>query len=190
MPRIVAERQDVLPKLAEIFRKRGYDGASISEIGKATGLGKGSLYHFFPGGKPQMAEDVLAEMDAWFEGNIFAPLRSIPAGDAKEARARLTEMCKALDAYFKSGRRVCLFGAFALADTREAYAPRIRGYFQRWIEAIARALVVAGRAPADARTEAFDAVACIEGAIALSRAADNPPACAGAIARLQARLVA
>ena len=86
MPRQVAERADILPKLAEIFRKRGYEGASLSEIGAATGLGKGSLYHFFPGGKPEMAESVLAEVDAWFEGNIFAPLRAIPAGDAAEAR--------------------------------------------------------------------------------------------------------
>lgn len=190
MPRQVAERADILPKLAEIFRKRGYEGASLSEIGAATGLGKGSLYHFFPGGKPEMAESVLAEVDAWFEGNIFAPLRAIPAGDAAEARARLAEMCRAVDAYFKSGRRVCLLGAFALTDTRERHAARVRDYFRRWVEAVARALVVAGRAPADARTEAFDAVACIQGALVLARAADNPPAFAGALARLQARLTA
>ena len=51
MARTVAERSDVLPLLAEVFREHGYEGASLSLISKATGLGKGSLYHFFPGVK-------------------------------------------------------------------------------------------------------------------------------------------
>ena len=66
MARTVAERSDVLPLLAEVFREHGYEGASLSLISKATGLGKGSLYHFFPGGKEEMAVAVLAEIDGWF----------------------------------------------------------------------------------------------------------------------------
>ncbi|MFM7347056.1 MAG: TetR/AcrR family transcriptional regulator [Tagaea sp.] len=190
MPRQIAERADLLPKLAELFRLRGYDGTSLADIGAACGLGKGSLYHFFPGGKPAMAEAILAETDAWFEGNVFAPLRAIPAGDAREARARLADMCRAVEKEFRSGRRVCPFGLFALTETREMFGPRIRSYFQRWVEAVARALVIAGRGPAEARTEAFDAIAGIQGALVLARAADNPPAFAGALARLQARLTA
>jgi TetR/AcrR family transcriptional regulator, lmrAB and yxaGH operons repressor len=190
MSRLLAERADLLPKLAELFRARGYAATALSDIGQATGLGKGSLYHFFPGGKPEMADSVLAETDAWFEGNVFAPLRAIPAGDAREARARLADMCRAVEKEFRSGRRVCPFGLFALTDTRERFGPRIRSYFQRWVEAVARALVVAGRGPAEARTEAFDAIAGIQGALVLARAADNPPAFAGALARIQARLTA
>lgn len=190
MPRQIAERADLLPKLAELFRARGYEGTSLADIGQATGLGKGSLYHFFPGGKPAMAEAVLAETDTWFEGNVFAPLRAIPANDKAEARARLAEMCRAVEKEFRSGRRVCPFGSFALTETRAMFAPRIRSYFQRWVEAVARALVIAGRGPAEARTEAFDAIAGIQGALVLARASDNPPAFAGALARIQARLIA
>src|SRR5215216_2499764 len=69
-------RTDLLPLLAEVFRAHGYDGATLALISEATGLGKGSLYHFFPGGKAQMASEVLAEIDSWFERNIFAPLCS------------------------------------------------------------------------------------------------------------------
>ena len=68
-------RADLLPQLAEVFRAHGYEGATLALISEATGLGKGSLYHFFPGGKAQMAAEVLAEIDGWFETNIFAPLR-------------------------------------------------------------------------------------------------------------------
>ena len=61
--------------LGEVFRAHGYEGATLALISEATGLGKGSLYHLFPGGKEQMAAEVLADIDAWFELNIYAPLR-------------------------------------------------------------------------------------------------------------------
>ena len=51
---------------------------STPAITAGTGLGKGSLYHLFPGGKAEMAAAVLAEIDAWFEAAVFAPLRDRP----------------------------------------------------------------------------------------------------------------
>ena len=57
MPRDVAGRDELLPALGEVFRAHGYEGASLTAITAATGLGKGSLYHFFPRGKEQMAEE-------------------------------------------------------------------------------------------------------------------------------------
>lgn len=40
---------DVLDKAINVFRKRGYHAASISELSKATGLTEGSLYKAFEG---------------------------------------------------------------------------------------------------------------------------------------------
>ncbi len=50
MARLIAERADTLPALAEVFREHGYGATSLSMITAATGLGKGSLYHFFLAG--------------------------------------------------------------------------------------------------------------------------------------------
>ena len=75
MVRKIAERGDAIPALAEIFREHGFAGASLSEITKRTGLGKGSLYHFFPNGKEEMAQAVLDDVAGWFETNVFMPLR-------------------------------------------------------------------------------------------------------------------
>ncbi|TMV66254.1 helix-turn-helix transcriptional regulator, partial [Thioclava sp. BHET1] len=63
MARLIRERADVVPLLAEVFRDCGYEGTALSKITAATGLGKGSLYNFFPGGKEEMAEAVLAHVD-------------------------------------------------------------------------------------------------------------------------------
>lgn len=185
MPRQIAERADLVPKLAELFRQHGYAGTSLGAIGRATGLGKGSLYHFFPGGKRAMAEAVLAESGRVFAVEVLGALRH--PGDPKEA---IREMCRAVDRHYRAGRRVCLYAAFARDATREEFAPVLRRHFQLWTEALAQALVRAGRGPAAARTEATDALAAIEGAMALARAADDPRIFAGALARLEARLLA
>jgi len=53
--RIVYERADIVPLLAEIFRELGCEGTTLRRITEKTGIGMGSLYHFFPGGKEEMA---------------------------------------------------------------------------------------------------------------------------------------
>jgi TetR/AcrR family transcriptional repressor of lmrAB and yxaGH operons len=98
MARAVAARADLLPVLAETFREHGYEGASLSRISQATGLGKGSLYHFFPGGKAEMVEAVLAEIEGWFATHVFEPLRE--AGDPEAA---VEAMFETVTEYFRSG---------------------------------------------------------------------------------------
>ena len=46
MARVIAEKDDVIPLLAEVFRTYGFEGASLARISEGTRLGKGSIYHF------------------------------------------------------------------------------------------------------------------------------------------------
>ena len=55
MPRTIFEKSDAIILVAEVFRELGYEGASMSNITARTKLSTGSLYHFFPGGKEEMA---------------------------------------------------------------------------------------------------------------------------------------
>jgi AcrR family transcriptional regulator len=184
VPRTVAERADALPALGEVFREHGFEGASLALIGERTGLGKGSLYHFFPGGKEEMAAAVLAEIDAWFAASIFKPLRE----DADAARA-IGRMFKAVDAYFRSGRRVCLIGALALTQSRDRFARRIRGYFAEWTEARAGALIRSGHDRRRAHALAEETVAAIQGALVLARAMHDAAVFQRALTRCKRRLV-
>jgi AcrR family transcriptional regulator len=164
MVRQVAERADVIPRLAEAFRAYGYEGASLARLCEKTGLGKGSLYHFFPGGKEEMATTVLAEIADWFERQVFLPLDSLPPRDGVAA------MLAAVDAYFQSGHRICLVGAFALDDTRDRFAGAVQGYFTRWQVALSGALQRMGFACMEAERLSLHALAAIQGALVLSRA--------------------
>jgi len=183
MAKRIAERADVIPVLAELFREYGFDAASLSLIGQRTGLGKGSLYHFFPGGKEEMANAVLDEIDGWFEIHIFKPLRENP-----DPVAAIGDMLTATETYFWSGRRVCLVGAMALAETRSLFRERINRYFAHWAEALAGALHRTGRDEAQARTDAEEMLAQIQGGLVLARALDDPAIFARLIAAARARL--
>jgi AcrR family transcriptional regulator len=168
MPRIVNERSDALAALREIFREYGFEGASLSLIGARTGLGKGSLYHFFPGGKDQMAAAVLDDIDAWFEQQMFQPLR-----DGIDAPNAIRGMFQTVDDYFRSGERICLVGAFALGDVRDRFAVQINGYFVDWRDALASALRRTGKDRNSAKAHAEETVAGIQGALVMARAQND-----------------
>ena len=125
----------MLRALGEVFRAHGYEGASLTLITEATGLGKGSLYHLFPGGKEQMAAEVLADIDGWFELNIYAPLR-----EASDPARAIAAMIAGVDQYFHSGDRVCLVGLVALGSARDTFAEAVDDYFARWQVALAQLL--------------------------------------------------
>ncbi|PKP78995.1 MAG: TetR family transcriptional regulator [Alphaproteobacteria bacterium HGW-Alphaproteobacteria-3] len=183
MARTVSERSDVLPLLAEAFREHGYEGASLALIGEATGLGRGSLYHFFPGGKEEMASAVLGEIEAWFETNIFRVLRT-----AEHPENALLQTLDATEEYFRSGRRICLVGAFALSDTRDRFSLSLRRYFSEWRAALEFALSKTGETPAEAATHAEEIVLSLQGALVLARALDDPGIFSRAIGRVRSRL--
>lgn len=182
MARIVAERQDVVPLLGEVFRRYGFEGTTIARITAQTGLGKGSLYHFFPGGKDEMAEAVLAHIRGWFEAEVFTPLDTDPPDVA------VGRMFASIEDYFLSGRRICLVGAFALEATRDRFAQEVSGYFARWLAALAGALQRAGLAEAEAASLARETVAGLQGAIVLARALGDLVCFSAVLATLRARL--
>ncbi|OCJ17255.1 TetR family transcriptional regulator [Rhizobium sp. AC44/96] len=184
MARMVAERADAIAPLAEVFREHGYEGASLALIGKATGLGKGSLYHFFPNGKEEMVRAVLDEIGQWFEDAVYSPLRN-----ERNANGSIGAMLDSTAQYFRSGRRVCLVGALAVSNTRDLFAQAIRGYFIAWVDALQSALTRQGRDAKQSRILAEEAVLAIQGAIVLSRALDDPSVFQRAIEQLRGRLV-
>lgn len=184
MARTVTERADTIGPLAEVFREYGYEGASLALIGKATGLGKGSLYHFFPNGKEEMVQAVLDEISQWFENAVYLPLR-----DETDVNGAISAMLTATDQYFSTGRRVCLVGALALANTRDRFAQAIRAYFVGWVDALQSALLRQGRDRDQSRALAEEVVLSIQGAIILSRALDDPAVFQRAVNQLRNRLV-
>jgi AcrR family transcriptional regulator len=177
-------RGDILAALAEVFRAHGYEGATLTLISEATGLGKGSLYNFFPGGKEQMADEVLASIDRWFVDNIYMPLRT-----AFDPAKGIAAMYAATDDYFRSGQRVCLVGVVALGASRDIFAAKVKTYFVGWVDALAAALRRLGDEKGEARRKAEHAVLEIQGALVIARALDDPKVFSRALKESERRLL-
>jgi AcrR family transcriptional regulator len=178
--RTVTERSDAIGPLATVFRIHGFEGASLATISASTGLGKGSLYNFFPGGKEEMARAVLDDVAEWFRQNVNDVLTA--PGDPGE---RVDAMFEAVTGYFRANQFVCLFGAFALGQERPAFARQIDRYFADWVDALAQTLRDSGRQADEAAALALDVVAGIQGALVIARASDDPGAFDALLQRLR-----
>jgi AcrR family transcriptional regulator len=171
MPAALIPREEVVDRLLRVFRRSGFEGASLGELSAATGLGRSSLYHYFPGGKDEMARAVLDRVDSWLADEIIQPLEM--EGGADE---RLARMVMALHAFFDGGRERCVLGAFVVGRSRDLFASRLSAIFERWIAALANLARSEGVTADDAHQRAERVVAEIQGAIILSAAlSDRQP---------------
>jgi TetR/AcrR family transcriptional repressor of nem operon len=69
--------QEIIRKAAPIFNQKGYDGAALSDLMRATGLEKGGIYRHF-GSQQGLAGDAFdyawkIAMDTRFEGTEQTP---------------------------------------------------------------------------------------------------------------------
>lgn len=67
----IFDEQEVISKASQIFWEKGYEAASAEELLKAMGIGKGSFYLFFKGGKKELYEKSLHQ----FAANLLSRLR-------------------------------------------------------------------------------------------------------------------
>jgi AcrR family transcriptional regulator len=157
-------RRRMVRSAAELFGERGFAGAGLRDVVARSDAPRGSIYHHFPGGKAQLAQEAVRH-----------------AADAAARPAeRTSDPVAALHAYLDGWRRELeandfhagsALAAIAVAPddatgTREAAAA---GY-ARWSEAFAMALRQAGVRRKKAARLATLAMASIEGAVVLCRA--------------------
>ena len=111
--------EEVLDRLLNTFREKGYEGASLAELSAATGLVKASLYHYFPGGKQDMAEQVMAHLDRQLAAGLYAPLQS-----AQPPVKKLGAMLDAIDAFYEGGKKACLYERLCASVDQGPRPPR------------------------------------------------------------------
>lgn len=163
-PQTVAEDQ-LVDRLAGVFRDIGYEGASIASLSRAAGLRKASLYHRFPGGKKQMADCALDGALGWFGAHVVAPLER--QGDPA---ARLIETIAALDAFYQGGERACLLNMLASPRGDDGpFTTRVKAALEALIQAFTKLARDAGAPPDIAAQRAERAMALIQGGLVLAR---------------------
>jgi TetR/AcrR family transcriptional regulator, lmrAB and yxaGH operons repressor len=163
-PQTVAD-DELMGRLSCVFREVGYEAASLAMLSEATGLQKASLYHRFPRGKQQMADEVLAGALAWYEANIFAEIR----GKGTPAE-RLGRVIARLDAFYDGGRQACLLNMLASAKPGQGpFSAGIKSAFEALVDAFSSLVTDAGYPKNTARLRAERAVMLLHGSLVMSR---------------------
>ena len=166
--RPAGSRERMVRSAALLFRERGYSGTAFRDVIAHSGAPRGSIYHHFPGGKAQLAQEAVA----WGAATIAEQL------DAALARER--DAAGVLRAFLAPWREVLERSDFRagcplVAITVETEVPRalrdaVAEAFTGWQGLLAERLRRAGIAPARAASLASLTLAAIEGAVLLCRA--------------------
>lgn len=67
-------RERIVRSASRLMQRQGYDGTSIKQIGKEAEATLGSVYHFFPGGKQELAVEAIAYANRKFVADLKAVL--------------------------------------------------------------------------------------------------------------------
>jgi AcrR family transcriptional regulator len=162
-------RERIVDASAELFRRQGYTGTGVKQIVTEAGAPFGSLYHYFPGGKEQLGEEVIRWSGAMYI-QLLAPILT-------EAPDPVTAMRNFFGAAAETLRETdyadaCPIATVALevASTNEPIRQATADVFESWIEAATDYFAAAGIRRARARELALSMLCLLEGGFIFSRA--------------------
>jgi AcrR family transcriptional regulator len=154
-------RERILYATAELFRRQGYSGTGLKQVVAEARAPFGSLYHHFPGGKQQLADEVIRAGGAFFQALVTAVYDE---ESTAEASVRAVFEGAAATLASTDFQDACPIATVALevASTNEDLRRATAEVFEQWTIALAERL-------AD-RDRALAVLAALEGAFVLCRA--------------------
>ncbi|MEW2625497.1 TetR/AcrR family transcriptional regulator [Streptomyces sp. NPDC048106] len=163
-------RQRIVRAGIELFRRSGYTGTGMKQIAEAAEAPFGSIYHFFPGGKVQLAEEVIRTSGAVYLDLVAALMTAhedcvVATADAFTAAAGTLVELDFADP--------CPIATVALevASTNEPLRQATSEVFESWVTRLAASYTAGGIPAPLARETATSVIALLEGAFMLARAA-------------------
>ena len=170
-----ATRDRILYATAELFRRQGYNGTGLKQVVAEAEAPFGSLYHHFPGGKVELAEEVIGTAGAFFQALVTAVYDGESDTEAS-VRAVFTGAAETLTATDFEDACPIATVALEVASTDDRLRRATAAVFEEWTTALTERLGDRGKALAT--------IAALEGGFVLSRAARDtePMLAAGAMA--------
>lgn len=160
---------------ASLLSRRGYAATGLNQIAADSDARLGSLYHFFPKGKEELAEQALRDAG---EGYLRLAVEFLDA---------TPDLVEAVDEYFRVAADVleqtdyvdaCPIATVALevASTNDRLRQVTADVFASWLDELDTRFLAAGLRPHESRELALVTLSALEGAFMLSRAAKSTEA--------------
>ncbi len=164
-----ATRERIVQSGAELFRRQGFAGTGVKQIVAEASAPFGSLYHFFPGGKEQLGEEVIRSSGAIYGQLIDAFFKP---GDDPVAATRNFFAAAAVTVRESDYADACPIATVALevSSTNEPMRQACADVFDSWVDGASQRLHECGLPRKRSRALAFEMIAALEGAFVLARA--------------------
>ena len=163
-------RASMVRSAASLIRSRGVSATSFSDVLADSGAPRGSIYHHFPDGKAQLAEDAIQ----WTSERLLTHLRAGAPTSPSAVLERFIAMWRQV-VVASAGSAGCVVAGVAI-DTvpgEKDLMEVVRVTFRSWVAVLAEQLEAAGVPSRRASPIALAALAAMEGALILCRAEGN-----------------
>tara|TARA_R110002072_G_scaffold36301_6_gene107050 strand:- start:5691 stop:6260 length:570 start_codon:yes stop_codon:yes gene_type:complete len=161
-------RQNLIESAVTLFRTQGFAGTGLSEILKKSGAPKGSLYHYFPKGKEELAAEALK-----VAGRVVEKTLLELATKHKQPEKLVKTYCQMLGQWMEASnfRSGCPITTTVLETVpqSETISKVSLAIFDSWKAVIANALIESGMTKAEAKKKADFTITAIGGALIQSR---------------------
>jgi TetR/AcrR family transcriptional repressor of lmrAB and yxaGH operons len=163
-------RASMVRSAASLIRSRGVSATSFADVLADSGAPRGSIYHHFPEGKRQLAEDAIE----WTSERVLAHMRAGTPSSPTVVLERFIDMWRKV-VVTSGGTAGCVVAGVAIDTlTEEAeLMGRVRATFRSWAAVLAEQLEAAGVPAQRAKPIGMAALAGMEGALILCRAEGN-----------------
>ncbi|MCU0498762.1 MAG: TetR/AcrR family transcriptional regulator [Anaerolineae bacterium] len=166
-------RDQIIETTCELLEMQGYHATGLNQIVKESGSPKGSLYHYFPGGKEELTAEAIEKVGHSVLARLEMTLEEIE-DPAEAVRAFMMRVAHHIEiSGYRAGGPITTV-ASETASTSERLRQTCQEVYGLWQRAIATKLASRGIAEDQAGRLAMLTIATLEGGILLSRTAQSP----------------
>ncbi|MBJ8337882.1 TetR/AcrR family transcriptional regulator [Antrihabitans sp. YC3-6] len=161
-------RTRIVAATCELFRRQGMAGTGLKQIAQTANAPFGSIYHFFPGGKAELTEEVIRSWGVMYRNLVVTVFQSCPdLPTAIEASFAGAAESLALTDY-ADGCPVATV-ALEVASTDETLRIATADVFTDWVDVGSDLIAYTGLPPDVRRRLMIGFISSLEGAFVLSR---------------------
>jgi TetR/AcrR family transcriptional repressor of lmrAB and yxaGH operons len=160
-----AVRARMVEGAVRLLATRGVEGTSFAEVLEATGSPRGSVYHHFPGGKPELLH---AALDLASERGLAA-MEATRGQPSEVVIERFLALWRSLLDWSRLTAG-CAVVAVTVAANDEDLLDHAGTIFRTWTDLLTALCVAGGTDKDSARQLAVTVIAATEGAVAMCRA--------------------
>jgi TetR/AcrR family transcriptional repressor of lmrAB and yxaGH operons len=161
-------KDSIVRTAMRLFRQQGYASTGLHQILVESGAPKGSLYHYFPGGK-----DELGKAAVMLAGQLMGEMLADLAEKHEKPGPFVHAYCSVMAGWMEESgfRSGCPIATTMLETVPDSPLLTKAGQqvLDHWISIIAPVFVRSGLSLADAKSKAQLLIATMEGALLLAR---------------------